>query len=149
MTPAQAVAFVAPRHNLPPEMVAAQVLVESSGQPDAFRFEPAFYAHYIKGNAAAKGAMYGPLAACSFGLLQIMLETACEMGFTGNPQELFVAEVGLEWGAAYLKSLLDWAAGDYVRALCAFNGGKHAAFAKPYPTQAYADRVMAMKGHPL
>lgn len=149
MTVKDAVAFIAPRYNLDPVLLAAQVLVESSGRPDAFRYEPAFYAHYIVGHGDAAAARFGPLAACSYGLLQILLETACELGFTGPPHDLFVPEVGLDWGAHHLKTLLDWAAGDVVRALCAYNGGKHAAYVKPYATQGYADKVLAFRGHPL
>lgn len=142
MTPfASEIAAAAAKHQLSPTLLAAQVSVESSFRVDAFRYEPLFYATYIKGNAGARGARFGPLAACSFGLLQIMLEVACELGFTGNPQDLFVPAVGLDWGAHYLASLLAWAGGDYTRAFCAYNGGKGGNGAPPLRNQAYADKV--------
>lgn len=149
MTVKDAVGITAAKYQLSPELLAAQVLVESSGQPDAFRFEPAFYKTYVKGNANAKAARFGPLAACSYGPLQILLETAVEIGFTGYPEELFNPAVGLDWGAKYLASLLAWAKGDYAKAWCAYNGGKGAAAKPPYPNQIYADKVLAMKGTPL
>jgi len=149
MNVAESVVVAAKRYALSPELLAAQVLVESSGDPNAFRYEPAFFKTYIKGNPNAKAARYGPLAACSYGPLQIMLETAVELGFTGRPEDLFVPEIGTEFGAKYLSSLLLWAAGDYTRAWCAYNGGKGAAMKPPYPNQSYADKVLAMKGKAL
>lgn len=149
MTVKDAVAVAAGKYALSPELLAAQVLVESSGDPNAFRYEPAFFRTYIKGNRAAKAGHYGPLAACSYGPLQIMLETAYEIGFAGRPEDLFVPEIGLEYGAKYLSSLLLWAQGDYTRAWCAYNGGKGAALKAPYPNQVYADKVLGMKGTPL
>jgi soluble lytic murein transglycosylase-like protein len=130
-------------HRLSPDLLIAQAQVESSGEPDAFRFEPAFYARYIRGNASAAARRFGPLAACSFGLLQIMLETACELGFDGQPHELFDPAIGAEWGARHLAALLAWAGGDYTRALAAYNGGKGGNVAPPFRNQVYADRVLA------
>lgn len=119
----------------------AMVLVESSGDPFAFRYEPAFYQHYIKDNPTAKARQYGPLAACSYGLLQIMLEVAYEEGYTERPEGLFVPRIGLAFGAKHFAGLLRWADGDEDRALAAYNGGKGATSVTPYRTQAYVDRV--------
>jgi soluble lytic murein transglycosylase-like protein len=135
---------VATAYGLDPKLLAAQVKVESNGESDSLRFEPAFYRTYIRGNADAKAARFGPLAACSFGPLQIMLETACEIGFVGQPWDLFTPAIGLEWGAKYLASLLVWAHGDYAQALAAFNGGKGGNEKLPFRNQAYADKVLAM-----
>lgn len=149
MTVKAAVVVAAGKYALSPELLAAQVLVESSGDPNAFRYEPAFFKTYIKGNPHAKAARFGPLAACSFGPLQIMLETAYEVGFVGRPEDLFIPEIGMEFGAKYLSSLLLWAGGDYTRAWCAYNGGKGSALKPPYPNQIYADKIGAMTGKPL
>ena len=123
------------------EVLEAMVLVESSGQADAFRFEPAFYRRYIKNNPTAKAAQYGPLAACSYGLLQIMLEVAYEEGYTGRPEGLFVPRVGLAFGAKHFAGLLTWAGGDERKALAAYNGGKGATTTIPYRTEAYVVKV--------
>lgn len=149
MTVKDAVAVAAAKYALSPELLAAEVLVESSGDPNAFRYEPAFFSRYVKGNPAAKAARFGPLAACSFGPLQIMLETAYEIGFAGRPEDLFVPEIGMEYGAKYLSSLLLWAGGEYDKAWSAYNGGKGAALKTPFPNQVYIDRVLSMKGKPL
>lgn len=129
---------------VPSEILEAQVLVESNGDPYAFRFEPAFFDAYIRENLQAKGHRYGPIAACSFGLLQIVLEVALEDGFTGQPWDLFVPRIGLTWGAKHLSGLLHgWAEGDIDRALAAYNGGKLGNHTRPFRNQAYVDRVRA------
>jgi len=134
---------VARAYGLDPELLTAQILVESSGDATAFRYEPAFFRRYVHGNPDAKAAKFGPLAACSFGLLQILLETACEIGFVGQPWDLFTPAIGLEWGAKYFAALLAWAGGDVTRALAAYNGGKQGNVRPPFRNQAYADKVLA------
>jgi soluble lytic murein transglycosylase-like protein len=146
MTVKDAVTAIATAQNLDPVLLAAQVLQESAGDPAAFRYEPAFYKTYIKGNVNAKAAAYGPLAACSYGLLQIMLEVAMERGFTGRPEDLFLPDVGLLWGTQLLKALLVWSGGNYPQALAAYNGGKGGNGAPPYRNQSYVDGVMSKKG---
>ncbi len=111
---------------LPADLLKGQVLRESGGDPYAFRFEPVYFQKYIKTNNNAKGFRYGPLAACSFGLLQCLLETAIEAGFTGTPEELFNPATGLTWGGKIMRGL--WAAAgglnsNYRAALAAYNGG--------------------------
>lgn len=134
--------LTADRYRLDAELLIAQVLVESSGEPDAFRYEPVFYETYIRDNPKATAAIYGPLAACSFGLLQIMLETACEIGYVGPPHALFTPAIGLEWGARYLRKLMDMYGDDVERALAAYNGGPGAVIQQPYRTLAYAAKVI-------
>lgn len=139
--------------SLPFPLLEAQVVQESSGKADAFRYEPAFYAHYIRGSAAAKAGAFGPLAACSYGLMQVMLETAYEEGFTGRPEELFGPSAGMEWGARKMRALWNAAGGrdsDYRTALAAYNGGAallHAA-QKDWPVgpATYASSVYHISG---
>ena len=142
-----AVQAVAAAQGIDPNLVEAVALVESSGRPDAFRWEPAFYRTYIAGKQTA-ASQYGPLAACSFGPMQIMLDVACELGYQGQPWSLFQMPIGLSWGVKYLKSLLDWADGDADKACSAYNGGKGMAEkGRPYQNQSYVDRVhAALKG---
>lgn len=136
---------VATRLHLSPRLLEAQMYVESDGQPDAFRYEPLYYAHYIVGNPTAAAAKYGPLAACSFGALQILLETACELGFSGQPWDLFDPATGLEWGGRYLAQLLQRCHGDYAMALAQYNGGAVGNTKPPLRNQPYADKVLAME----
>lgn len=133
---------VANNYRWPFDLLQAQVLVESSGDPNAFRYEPAFFEHYILGKdpATVPGVKFGPLAACSFGLLQILLETALELGFTDRPEMLFVPRIGLAWGTQYLTRCLARVGGeDYHQALQRYNGAGTAALA-------YADKVYSLAG---
>jgi hypothetical protein len=139
---------VATTYGLPADVLEGQVLAESHGDPHALRFERGFFERYILDQpwTIAKAGQYGPFAACSVGLLQIMVETAYEDGFDGRPEELFDPMIGLAWGAKHLRQLLDWADGDLVRALCAFNGGKKGNVTRPLRNQSYADTVMRLAG---
>ena len=139
------------------DLLRAQVLRESSGDTFAFRYEPRYFTHYIldspvtpeNDHPQAKAQKYGPLAACSFGLMQILLETAVEIGFARDPWDLFIPGVGLHYGALYLRRLVDLYHGDVRKALAAYNGGPGAvSFGPPYRTQAYVDGVyaLALKG---
>jgi soluble lytic murein transglycosylase-like protein len=135
---------VAAAHGLDPALLEAVALVESGGRPDALRYEDLFYRTYIKDHPGTAAFTFGPFAACSCGPMQIMLEVACELGFTGMPWDLCTFEQGLPYGAKYLKSLLDWAEGDVDKALAAFNSGKgNAEKGPPYLDGAYISRVKA------
>ena len=110
------------QYNLDPDLLSAQVQVESSRDTFAFRYESAFYGTYLKhGNPLS--IIYGPLGACSFGLMQIILEVAMELGFADRPEKLFIPQIGLEWGAKKMQALLKWSNNDYNRALSAYNAG--------------------------
>ena len=130
---------VATAYTLPFELLKAQVQVESNGDPNAFRFEPAFFTRYVLNNPASKAARFGPLAACSYGVLQVMLETAYELGFDGRPEDLFVDRIGLTWGAKKMRALLDANGDNYPVALQRYNGTGAAA-------EAYAARVYQEAG---
>jgi hypothetical protein len=125
------------------DLFRAQIIQESAGLSDAFRFEPAFYRRYIRGNPHAKTpAVYGPLAACSYGLMQIMLETAWSIGFNDRPEVLFDTTTNLKWGCTYMRFLLDAYHENYPKALAAYNGGPGAVLnGPPYRTQDYVNAV--------
>jgi soluble lytic murein transglycosylase-like protein len=67
-----------------PALIAATIGTESSGDPDAFRWE---------------GVTWG----YSYGLMQILYPTAQQMGYEGNPQGLFDPDTNIEYGARYLR----------------------------------------------
>ena len=141
---------VAATYHLPADLLRAQVQVESSGDPFAFRYEHAYFVRYLRHQPDVRGARFGPLAACSFGLLQILLETALEIGFTGVPQDLFTDRIGLTWGAIYLRKCWDTAGGTldvYPKALARYNAGL-AVQGPPFLNQAYIDKVYAMRVTP-
>ncbi len=112
----------AARHGLDPLLVAALVQQESAGpytlpdgsaNPYAIRVERGFWRRY--GAAMIRMARRSPsksddrwmkypdVAASSYGLGQIMYQTALERGFAGKfPTELCAPEVGLEFACRHL-----------------------------------------------
>ncbi len=146
MTPADLSALVqqvASTYNLPQNLLTAQIQHESGGDPFAFRYEHSYFQAYIQNKPAAKAALYGPLAACSYGLLQILLETAYEIGYTDRPEGLFVPRVGLAFGAKQMRKLWDHFGGapeSYRLALAAYNAGEGNIAAG----QSYASAVIAL-----
>lgn len=130
-------------HNLDPDLVEAIVVAESGGLTDAFRFEPVFFDHYLKGRPEYDREIPRRVSS-SYGLMQVMFTTAQQYGFVGPPELLFVPETGLRLGCQHLAKLLSWADRDLRQALAAYNGGQgnwHA----PTP-QAYAAKVLAILG---
>lgn len=117
------IAETAAAHQLDPRLVEAVVAVESSGNTDAFRFEPGFYELYLRGKREYAGQIPRRISS-SYGLMQVMATTARQHGFTGEPEELFVPRVGLEYGCRHLAMLLRWAKGDVPKALGAYNAGQ-------------------------
>ena len=138
----------AARHLLPSNLIQATILVESSGNPFATRFEPAFYDRYIKNKPFSfipPGCSKDTEAigrATSWGLLQIMGETARCIGFRGWFGELLTPEVGLEWGCRYLARLRDrfFESGGWEVVCRAYNGGPGNAhnLANTYPAKVLA-----------
>lgn len=129
-------------HQLSPDLVEAITVVESSGKPYAYRYEPTFWTKYMSNDAAWVGANPERVAA-SYGLMQVMFVVAQEVGYEhAEPEYLFVPAIGLEFGCRKIAQLLAWAEGDVARALAAYNGGKGGNVAPPYRNQAYADRVL-------
>lgn len=132
---------VANVYDLPFALLEAQVIAESSGDANAFRYEHEFFERYVVAKSAVAGAQYGPLAACSYGLLQIILTVAMELGFDGRPEQLFTPQVGAAWGAKKMQALLAASNGDYDQALARYNGGAGGNLTRPFRNQAYVDRV--------
>lgn len=128
-------------HGLDPRVVEAVVAVESSGRTHAYRFEPQFFDKYLSGKPEWRSAVPERVSA-SYGLMQVMFVVAKELGFTGEPELLFVPRIGLDWGCRKLATLMAWAEGDVVRALAAYNGGRGGNTTPPLRNQAYADRVL-------
>lgn len=135
----QLIEDLAPQFGLDPNVVEAVVIKESSAQTDAFRFEPGVWER-LRTNPKWAG-MNPRRAASSYGLMQIMYPTAMDLGFNGQPEELFIPEVGLRFGCLYLKKMIQ-RFGSLQTALGAYNGGPGNAL-KPQP-QAYAAAVLGI-----
>lgn len=123
---------IAAKHSLDPILVCAQVEQESAWNTFAIRYEPGFLSKYV-----AKFYTAGKLTATetysrafSWGLMQIMGQTAREFGFSGiSLAELCDPETGVEFGCRKLESCMFRAKGDVNAALLAYNGGSNAQYA--------------------
>lgn len=122
----------AAKYGLNANLVAALIHVESSGNPKAVRFEPYFFDRYLKKPKMLKGKW--PLKqteqterifrACSFGLMQVMGNTAREHGFEGESLlDLLDPATNLDVGCRYLAHLMRLKNRNEREALFAYNAG--------------------------
>ncbi len=143
----------AARYDLPVALIQAIVQVESAGHPWAIRYEPAFFDGFVaeQGHAVflpCSRATEERLRAFSFGLMQIMGQTARELGFKGvYLVELCDPATGLEWGCRYLTKQVKRYSGDLESAVAAYNAGsarrdKNGAWAN----QGYVEKVRKAGG---
>lgn len=118
--------------NVPVALACAVAEHESGWNAWAIRYEPAFEERYIKPALPSSPTTLEVTKAMSFGLMQIMAETALELGFQGRYMaELCDPDVGVEYGCLKLHKCLTInppgkdAQGDldYSKALLAYNGG--------------------------
>lgn len=118
---------VAQRHNLDADIFCAQVERESSWNPLAVRYEPAFRDRYV---APKHLELSEEIARShSYGLLQVMGEVAREFGYAGQLAGLFDPELGLEWGARVVAHKIAVNGGNVERGLLAYNGGGNPSYA--------------------
>src|SRR5580765_127213 len=112
---------------LDPATVCAVCEKESTWNPWAVRFEPAFYDRYTKPMHLTDTEEY--TRAISWGLMQIMGETAREFGFVARfVSGLCDPATGLLYGCLKLKRCFDNAGGDTSIALSHYNGGGDASY---------------------
>lgn len=119
-------------HNLDPALVCAVIEQESSWNPWAMRYEPFFFAKYVAhlytNNKITASEAYA--RGFSWGLMQVMGQTARELGFDGTfLSALCDPEQGLAVGCKLLRKKLDALANDTHRALQAWNGGSNPTYA--------------------
>lgn len=107
-------------------LVCAVCEQESSWNPWSVRYEAAFHARYIQPlieKGEVKTATESACRAMSFGLMQIMGQTARELGFTGVfLSELCDPKLGTDFGCKKLRRCFDLKV-DASAALLAYNGG--------------------------
>jgi len=125
------------RHGLDPVLVSALCIQESAGDPQAIRYEPKFYDTYIGDKKPKRrlGGHFPPankvsgmterrLRSFSFGLMQVMGQTAREFGYDSDYlTDLCIVEHGLEMGCRILAKKLERKGGDMKQALLSYNGG--------------------------
>jgi hypothetical protein len=125
-------------HGLPPEVVCAVCEQESGDRnpdpetgrenwdPWAIRYEPAFYRRYIQ-LLLVQGELHDETEAraraFSWGLMQVMGQTARESGYTGHMAGLCDPATGTDVGCRVLVKKLAEAGGDTKYGLLLWNGG--------------------------
>ena len=142
--PSQLVALArkaAVAQSLDPALVCAVVEQESSWNPWAMRYEPAFFTKYVASlytnNKITASEAYA--RGFSWGLMQVMGQVARETGYDGLIlSALCDPEQGHTVGCKVLRKKFDAMAGDTTRALQAWNGGGN---------PAYAAQVLARRAH--
>jgi soluble lytic murein transglycosylase-like protein len=129
----QSIKTVALFANIEPQLICAVCEQESGWNPWAMRFEPEFLQQYVApdvGNDTERIAR-----ATSWGLMQVMGQTAREFGFAdAYLSALCLPSTGLQWGARVLARKLARAGGNVEMALLLWNGGGN----KEYPAQVLA-----------
>lgn len=126
-------------HSLDAALVCAVIEQESSWNPWAIRYEPAFFAKYVAplytNNKVSATEAYA--RGFSWGLMQVMGQVAREFGCDAPfLSALCDPEQGIAIGCKVLRRKFDAMAGDTTRALLAWNGGGNPA----YPAQVLARR---------
>jgi soluble lytic murein transglycosylase-like protein len=113
---------------LDPILVCAVVEQESGWNQWALRFEPAFKVRYVDllGITDQTEAF---ARAFSWGLMQTMLESVREIGYTAPAAQLCNPSTGLEWGCRLLARKMALTHGDVPAGLQFWNGGGNPQYA--------------------
>jgi len=94
----------ATEYHIPPDLLCAIINVESEWNRWAVRYEPAFLKKYIL-PLKLKSKTEQVMRACSFGLGQILGQSAIERGFHGDLPKLFCPQVNIEYVCKYIEML--------------------------------------------
>ena len=123
------------------DLVTAFVMVESSGNPRATRYEANFYKRYIV-PMKLKDLEDAIGRATSYGLMQIMGQVAREKGFKGAFEELFDPAVNLFWSLKHLKYFIKKYEPSLDDAIASYNAGspRKDELGK-YRNQAYVNKI--------
>lgn len=123
-----------------PALTTAFVMVESSGNPTATRYEPNFYKRYIL--PLKLPPPEGTKRATSWGLMQLMGQVAREKGFKGEFEELFEPATGLYWSLKHLKHFINKYAPNLDDAIASYNAGSPRKTKEGnYVNQVYVDKI--------
>ena len=128
---------VAQTHQLFPQVVAAICEQESGWNPYEVRFEPAWY-NRTDWDSLLKGWTYPRMESqeservcrsMSWGLMQVLGQTARERGFQDWLPVLADPATGLEWGCRTLAFKMSRTEGNISQALELYNGGANPNYA--------------------
>jgi soluble lytic murein transglycosylase-like protein len=161
------IASAAAAARVPPDLIEAIVIVESSGNPNAINAEPRYpylwdvaawkpFRELSRDELASKlpPPDFRSIAGdrdqewwaqqMSWGLMQIMGALARELGFRGPYlSELCRVDVNLRLGCLYVGNLLGWSNGDERKAVGAYNAGRGGAVSAA--GRAYSDKVFGIR----
>lgn len=118
--------FYSMKYGIDTALICAVAEVESEWNQYAVRYEPDFYTHYIEPlfNKDHLTMTEATARSTSWGLMQIMGETAREFGFVGEYlSQLCDPDIGLDYGCKKLRACLNEHSGDVREALLEYNGG--------------------------
>src|SRR5260370_24765374 len=116
-------------YSLDSSLVCAVIEQESGWNPWALRFEPLFERRYIHPALPSAPTTEELCLAISWGLMQVMGQTARESGFRGKfLNALCDPATGLSVGCAVLADKLKQTKGDSQEALLLWNGGCNSAY---------------------
>ena len=134
----------AAKYGLSPALVAAVIDHETGGTWDSYttRNEDAFFGRYVFDEQSQQYKIVIPpdsirsrstearTRAMSFGLMQVIGETAREMGLASRYiTSLCDPDIGVDLGCKVLKSKIDAAGGDISGGLSRYNGGSDPTYA--------------------
>jgi soluble lytic murein transglycosylase-like protein len=113
------------KNGLNDALVCAVCEQESSWRAQATRYEPDFYKRYIVPLIAPDGLSDNEAVqrATSYGLMQVMGQTAREHGMTDPLPNMLEPATGIYWGCVVLAHFMVRAQGDAYKALEYYNGG--------------------------
>ncbi len=119
---------------LNPLIVAAIICQESAGDPVRWRFEKDWFKKHIEGKSRDRlGGTWLPQGICtettermgraiSWGAMQVLGQTARELGFTGNLTELLTPQNSIFYGCKKLRKCFDLHPDDEDKAIETYNG---------------------------
>jgi len=115
---------IAAKHGLDQALVCAVIEQESSWDPSAIRYEPAFRTRYVAPLGLPPTEEIA--RSISWGLMQVMGQVAREHGYNGKSLAgLCDPSTGIEIGCTVLVTKLSAAHSDASRALELWNGGSN------------------------
>lgn len=111
--------------DLDPALVCAIIEQESEFNPWAIRFEPGFLNRYVL-PLNLPNITEAEARSFSWGLMQLMGQSARELGYGGPLAQLCEPETNIFWGCQLFRKKLAKANKDVRQALLAWNGGGNA-----------------------
>lgn len=108
-------------------LVCAIIEQESGFNPWAIRYENGFYNHYVVPlKLSSDTEAYA--RAFSWGLMQLMGQSARELGYSGHMAQLCEPETNIFWGVKHFRNKMTKAGNDPKKALLLWNGGSNLAY---------------------